>query len=348
MQNGNTDRVKGHKPFHWKVSRGRRLWQNLKMPKAIINALQHNLRQALSIGRVNEAETILARLKKEDPLSAATRGFELELLLNSGRIAEADALARQLCRLFPDSARIIFLAGRVNYRQKRYEPAEGHFRESLRLYPHWRTRHWLGKTLTQAGKFEEAESLLQMVVDHNRYALLDLGWLHERRNDLDAALKAYDEFLAENPGHTYASEQQTRIRARMLDPEDLISEVGALVDMDEEIPQALFPEFVRTLFETGQSPRAREEIQAKAGRLEAKVAVQVAWVCYRAQAYDVACDLFLQHLGVNKSNIKYLVALESAADKCKRLPDVIAAYKTYLPEARQFYGRWRSLARRKK
>ena len=318
------------------------------MPKPVINALQRNLRQALSIGHVSEAETILARLKKEDPLSAATRGYELELLLSSNRIAEADALAPQLCRLFPDSARIIFLAGRVDYRQKRYEPAEAHFRESLRLYPHWRTRHWLGKTLTQAGKFEEAESLLQLVVEQNRHALLDLGWLHERRNDFEAALKAYDEFLAENPGHVYASEQRTRIRARMLDPEELISEVGALAEMDEEIPQALFPEFVRTLFETGQSPRARKEIQAKAGRLEAKVAVQVAWACYRAQAYDVACDLFLQHLRVNKSNIKYLVALESAADKCKRLPDVIAAYKTYLPEARQFYGRWRSLARRKK
>src|SRR5512139_2968893 len=106
------------------------------MSKAIIQTLQHNLRQALSTGNLSEAENILARLKKEDPLSAASRGLELEYYLNSSRLAEADALAQQLSRLFPDSARIIFLAGRVDYRQKRYESAEAHFRESLRLYPH--------------------------------------------------------------------------------------------------------------------------------------------------------------------------------------------------------------------
>jgi len=316
------------------------------MSKAIIETLRHNLRQALSGGRLSEAESILAHLQKEDPLSAATRGFELELYINSSRFVEADALAAQLCRLFPDSARIVFLVGKLDYRQKRYEAAEGHFRESLRLYPHWRTRYWLGKTLTQAGKFEEAESLLLGVLENHRGALLDLAWLHERRNDLESALKACDDFLAENPGHAYASAQRTRIRARMLEPEELIDEVGALADLDEEIPQSLFPEFVRRLFETGQSPRARQEILAREG-LDAKVAVQVGWVCYHAQAYDIACTIFLAHLASNKSNYKYLAALESAADKCNRLPDVVAAYKTHLPKARHFYGRWRSLSKRK-
>ena len=316
------------------------------MPKAIVETLKHNMRHALIEGQLSEAESILARLKKEDPLSAETRGLELEYFLNSNRFAEADALAQQLCLLFPNSARIIFLAGKVDYRLKRYEQAEAHFRESLRLYSHWRTRHWLGKTLTQAGRFVEAESLLLMVLEHHRHALLDLAWLHERRNDLDAALKAYDDFLAENPGHGYAYEQRTRVRAKMLEPEEFISEVGALADLDEEIPPSILPEFIQRLFETGQSPRAREEILERTDRMDAKVAVQVAWVCYRAQAYDLACTLFLAQLDSNKSNFKYLAALESAADKCRRLPEVVAAYKTYLPEARQFYGRWKSLARR--
>jgi tetratricopeptide (TPR) repeat protein len=306
------------------------------------------MRQALINGRLKEAETILAHLKKEDPLSPSTRGFELEFYLNSDRFAEADVLAVQLCRLFPESARIFFLAGKLAYRQKRYEEAETRFRESLRLYSSWQTQHWLGKTLTQAGKFDEAESLLHLAVEHQRHALMDLAWLYERRNDLDAALKAIDDFIAENPGNAYASEQRTRIKAKMMEPEELVSEVGALASLGEEAPGALFPEFIQRLFETGQSLRAREEIMARIHRMDSKVGVRVAWICYQAQAYDLACTLFLAHLGVNKSNIKYLAALESAADKCKRLPEVVAAYRTLLPETRQFYGRLRSLTRRGK
>ncbi len=181
------------------------------MPKPIVETLQHNMRQALIAGSLDEAESILTHLKKEDPLSAATRGLELEFYLNSGRLAEAEALGAQLCRLFPDSARIALLAGRVEYRQKRYETAEAHFRESFRLFPHWRTRHWLGKTLTQIGRFDEAESLLRKTLEFNRRALLDLAWLHERRNDLDSSLKALDvSFLSiqktpmlPNSGHAF-------------------------------------------------------------------------------------------------------------------------------------------------
>jgi tetratricopeptide (TPR) repeat protein len=316
------------------------------MRRALIGTLQHNLRQALNQGRMDAAEDILERLKKEDPLGQETRGFELEFYLNSSRFAEADVLAEQLCRLFPDSARILFLAGKLAYRRKHYEEAEAHFRESHRLYPHWQTQHWLGKTLTQAGKFEEAESLLLLTLERHRYALLDLAWLYERRNDLEAALKTYDDFLAENPGNSYASEQRLRIRAKRMEPEDLMSEMGALADLGEEMPASLFPEYVQKLFETGQTPRAREEIAARMQKMDSRAAVRVAWVCYQAQAYDLACTLFLAHLDANKSNYKYLRALESAADKCGRLTEVAAAYKTFLPDARHFYGRWKSLSRR--
>jgi tetratricopeptide (TPR) repeat protein len=316
--------------------------------KAIVDALKHNMREALAGGRLDEAEAILARLKKEDPLSAATRGFELEFYLESGRLAEADALAAQLMQLFPDSARILFLAGRLAYRRKRYEEAEPRFRESQRLYPHWKTQQWLGKTLTQSGKFEESESLLLLTLERNRYALLDLAWLYERRNDLQAALKAYDDFLAENPDNGYASEQRTRLRAKIMEPEDLINEMSVLEDLGEEIPAALFPEFIQKSFETGQTPRAREAVAARMRAMDARTGVRVAWICYQAKAFDLACTLFLAHLGANKTNYKYLRALESAADKCNRLQDVVAAYETYLPETTSFYGRWQSLSRRLK
>jgi tetratricopeptide (TPR) repeat protein len=316
------------------------------MRKAIIEALQHNMRQALNLGRLDDAAEILGRLKNEDPISLATRGFELELYLNSSRFSEAEPLAEQLCRLFPDSARILFLAGKLAYRRKRYEEAEARFRESERLFPHWRTQHWLGKTLTQAGKFEEAESLLLSVRERDKHAVLDLAWLYERMNDLDAALKAYEDYLAENPGNRYASEQRIRLRAKRMEPEDLVSEVGALEDLGEEIPASLLVEFIQKLFETGQTLRAREEIAARIHGTDSRTGVQIAWVCYHAQAYDLACTLFLAHLDANKTNYKYLRALEAAADKCGRLAEVAAAYKTFLPESRHFYGRWKSLTRR--
>ncbi len=302
--------------------------------------------RALNEGRLQEAEHILAQLKNEDPLSRETRGFELELYLNANRLAEAQALARQLCRLFPQSGRIFFLAGKVAYRLKRYEEAEAYLRESQRIYPFWRTQHWLGKALTQAGQYEEAESLLLVAREHTDAALLDLAWLYERRNDLEASLKAYDDYLAANPGNKYAEDQRVRIKARMLEPEALIEEVSALKEMGEEVPPSLFPELVEKLFASGETVRARDEISANMGVLDAKTAVRVAWTCYKVQAYDLACALFLAHLRENLANYKYLNALESAASRSNRVPLVLEAYESLLKEAPHLHGRRKSLASR--
>jgi tetratricopeptide (TPR) repeat protein len=317
-----------------------------KLSRQLLQALQRNLRQALNQNQLGEAAEILDRLKKEDPLSLETRGFELEFYLKSNRLSEAESLARQLCHLFPQSARIFLLAGKVAYRQKRYLEAEAQFRESHRLFPHWRTAHWLGKTLTQSGKLEEAEPLLLGVVEHSGNARLDLAWLYERRNDFDGALKQYDAFLEQNPAHSFAIEQQKRLKARILDPEALIEEVDALAEWGEEFPDALLAELVEKLFQTGDSLRARSEIQARLGKLDARWGVRVAWVCHKYQAYDLALTLFLSFLPSNLSNYKYLTALESAAARCHRLPQVLEAYRGLAGQAPHLFGRIKSLARR--
>ncbi len=317
------------------------------MSDRVVGILRQNMRQALSEGRLQEAEQILAQLKIEDPLSRETRGFELEICLNANRLTEARALARQLCRLFPESGRIFFLAGRVAYKQKHYEEAEAHFRESQRIFPSWHTQHWLGKALTQSGRFDEAESLLLAAREHTDTALLDLAWLHERRDDLDGALKACDDYLAAHPEDTYAEEQRVRIKARMLEPETLIEEVSALKEMGEEVPPSLFPELVEKLFATGETPRAREEVSSKASLLDAKTAVRVAWICYKAKAYDLACTLFLAHLRPNTGNYKYMNALEAAAARSNRVPLVLEAYDALLQEAPHLWGRRKSLSRRR-
>ena len=316
------------------------------MTTLIVGALRENMWRALSEARLKDAEDILARLKQEEPLSQETRGFELELTLNLNRLVEAKALSRQLCRLFPQSGRIFFLAGKVAYRLKDYKEAESRLRESHRIYPHWRTQYWLGKTLTQLGRLEEAESLLLSAAERTANALLELAWLYERRNDLPAALKAYDDFLAAHSSHSFAMEQRLRIKARMVEPELLIEELDTLAELGEAIPAALFSDYVQKLFETGQTVRARDEIITKMRELDLKSGSRLAWICYGAKAYDLACTLFLKYLHSNLSYYKYLNALESAAAKCGRIPLVLEAYRSYAAEAPNLLGRSKSLARR--
>ncbi len=126
----------------------------------------------------------------------------------------------------------------------------------------------------------------------------------------------------------------------------LIEEVGALAELGEDLPAAVFLEYVQKLFETGQTLEAREQITAKMGGLDAKTGSQVAWICYRAKAYDLACTLFLAHVRANLSYFKYLNALESAAARCGRIPQVLEAYRSYSAEAPHLYGRSKSLTRR--
>ena len=316
------------------------------MTNALLTSLRQNLRQAILQRRLPEAEQVLARLKREDPLSVETRGSELELAIESGRLAEADDLARQLCDAFPTSARVFYLAGKLAYRRKRYDGAASLFRESRRLHANPPTQYWLGKTLTQAGKFEEAEALLLEIRDVNPWALLVLGWLYERKNELEAALAAYDGFLQIRPADPFAAEQKVRVKAKMLDPETLIDEVQALADFGEPVPDALFSEYIQGLLETGQTPRARDEITARLGSMEAREGVRIAWICYRHHAFDLACTLFLTHLRANLFDFKYLAALEAAARKCNRLPHVLGAYHPLCPEAPHLYGRRKLLMRK--
>ncbi|MEN8129458.1 MAG: hypothetical protein ABFS45_04530 [Pseudomonadota bacterium] len=70
------------------------------------------------------------------------------------------------------------------------------------------------------------------------------------------------------------------------------------------------------------------------------------WVCHRFQAYDLALHLFLIGLPDNSGNYKYLSALESAAQHCKRLDELIGNYEKLAPQDKRLYGRIKSLNKR--
>lgn len=314
----------------------------------VIQTLRNNMKQALFRGDLHQAEILLARLKEEDPLSADTRSLELALLVRAGQWQEAGALAGQLLALFPSSSRIHYLAGRVDYHRKDYGRALGHFEESQRLRPDWQVRRWLGKTATQAGRFEQAEAvLLELVGDHPQVAA-DLAWLYERRRDWERALRYVDQYLEAHPDDAFIRTQQARLRAAALAPDELVEEVDTLQALDEPVPEALLPDYLRGLLETGQGAAARAFVEAHGAQWDVRTASSVAWVCRDLQAYDLALRLFLQALPGHVRDFKYLATLEAVAKRCHREDEVIAAYGPLTQEHEGFYGRIKALERHRR
>ena len=80
--------------------------------------------------------------------------------------------------------------------------------------------------------------------------------------------------------------------------------------------------------------------------MESKLGSGLAWLCYRAQAFDLACDLFLCFLEANLANFKYLNTLEAAANKCGRLGELIESYEKFVSVAPKLHGRIRTLKKR--
>jgi tetratricopeptide (TPR) repeat protein len=316
------------------------------VPTDLTVVLKRTLRAALHRRAWQEAGSVLERLKRADPLSLETRGLELELLVRSGRLAEALGLAAQLTQLFPASGRIHYLAGQLHYRRKAYARAEQHFREGERIYPHPWVRRYLGKTLTQLGRFDEAEAVLARLADEGREVWMDLAWLFERRGDYARALRMIDHRLATRPDDAFAQGHRRRLRAKFVPPAELVQEIETLKAFGEDVPEDLLPEFIGNLLRSGQKQKAREVLERLDPKPAPRLSASLGWVCHQLQAYDLAMGLFLRALPEHWGNPKFLSALERAADRCDRLDELLVLYDRHAPEAKHLYGRAISLRRR--
>ncbi len=312
----------------------------------LIAVLRRNLRRAIRDRDLEQAADLLERLKGEDPLSLECRGLELEYLLAAHRQQEAQLLAEQLLRLHPDSARVHYLAGRVEYQARCYQQALARFNESNRLFPHWRAQLWCGKSLTQLGRYAEAEAhLLELQEDHPHTGR-DLAWLYERMGREEQALRHLECYLQRYPDDSLACAQQQRLRSRILPPEELLEEVETLAELEEEIPPQMLATYLQRLLERGEGAAARRFVDERLAALEAKEAASLAWICYRLQAYDLALRLFLAGLPVRLGDYKYLQSLESAAMRCERIAELISIYEQHAPAEKKLYGRIRRLRKR--
>jgi tetratricopeptide (TPR) repeat protein len=250
---------------------------------------------------------------------------------------------RVLLRLHPESARILFLSGRLKYRDKLYDQALHLFEESNRLHPHWITRRWLGKTYTQQGDFERAESLLLSVLDGHVAVNLDLAWLYERSDQPLRALGLVQSYLENHPDDPFAKDQEIRLKAQTVPPETLSADIDLLLELDEQIPLGMLPSYLTFLLESGKSQSARDFLSKHRVRFDRNTIASLAWVCYKLQAYDLAMDLFIQALPDKIRDVKFLSALESAARHCNRLAELIPHYAREATEERRLYGRIKRL-----
>lgn len=315
------------------------------MAPDLIIVLRRNLRDAFRRNRLGDAEDLLSRLKEVDPLSAGTRGMQLELLVRKGRLAEAAKLAPQLVKQFPDSAGVQHWSGRAAYKQKKYDEAERLLRESLRLADHWITQWWLGKTLTQIGRFGEAERTLTPLAEGHPVCRKDLAWLYERMEEPQRALDEIDRFLEQQPGDAFASEQRTRLLSRLVDDEELLAEVEALRDLGEQVPEQMAPRYLGALLESGQGAQARKLVGEMLPGLDPRLAVRLGWQAYKALEYDLAYDLWLVGLPFNLDNLKLLNSLGKAARVCCREELLAEALEQYAPQQPKLYGRIKKLKR---
>ncbi|MFV2055465.1 MAG: tetratricopeptide repeat protein [Thiohalomonadales bacterium] len=312
---------------------------NDKNHNALLNALKHNIKQWILQKDWSATQDGLAQLKQLAPLAVETRGLELEYLLMVERRAEAKDLAKQLLHLFPGSSRIQYLGGLLAYREKDYKAALLAFEESHRLYPHWRTERYIGKTCTQSGNFELAETRLVHLSEKYPVCLLDLAWLYERKQQFSRAQESVQQYLKCHPDDNYASQQLQRLQAHVLTPEQIKEEVETLTDFGEPIPIGLLAEYIRSLLGAGSGNILREWLQPRIEEIEAKDCVHLAWICYEFHSYDLAYSLFLKDFARQYNNVKYRAVLELSADRSGQIEDLLTVYERYSETDKRFYGR---------
>ena len=75
---------------------------------------------------------------------------------------------------------------------------------------------------------------------------------------------------------------------------------------------------MKALLDTGQGGQGANCVREQRGSWSRWGIRQCAWICHRAQAFDLAFDLFPELFRRDRGNYKYLKALERAAQLAGR------------------------------
>ncbi len=282
-----------------------------------MRSLVASARRALSSGDLPEADRLVTRLLDDYSGAAASHGLALELLIKRGELDEAGRVADRLEERFPDSAGVLFQTGMAAFRLKRYPAALRRFEESHKIYPAPKTRRWRAKTLTNMGRFDDAEALLVDLVEKDPNCRLDLAWLYERKGERERAIRQNARHLERFPTDRLALSQQTRLAAGELDEAEVIEQVQVLDELGEAIPEELISRYVSALVASGRSEEARRFITDEHPKLNRRTLTDLAWTCHRLQLHDMAYELFVLILEHRLSDFKLLNTLDFSARRAR-------------------------------
>ncbi|MEO0599930.1 MAG: tetratricopeptide repeat protein [Myxococcota bacterium] len=302
--------------------------------------LHNNLRQAIAQRESEAVRALLEQLASVDPDSVYTRCLELEWLIVSSRLDEAQRVAKTVVERFSTSARAHWLAGWAAYRGRRWRDALSAFEESERIHSSASVRRWIGRTLSQLGDFERAEPILRSL---GPKGWLDLSWLCERRGEHAEALALVERHLENHPDDAWARDRRERLIALTMDDHEVLEEMEVLEELGESMPRALAEQAFRKLLEMGRGEEARDLMERQLGAAPSGEITSWAWIAYRAEELDVACRLFARTFSRNCDNAKFLSAYERAAKAAGRLDELLELYGVHAPQHRRLYGRAKRL-----
>jgi DNA-binding winged helix-turn-helix (wHTH) protein/tetratricopeptide (TPR) repeat protein len=144
------------------------------------------------------AEADLRRALELDSRSVSALVHGSRLLSATGRLDEALIFAQRAAKIDPVSPIIGVQLGMCHYAQQRYTEAEREFRSVLHRERNFGLAHYyLGLTLGQLGRFDEATTHLRKSELNSRVLQVDEAWLALRRGDPIPAEQAYQQIQGE-------------------------------------------------------------------------------------------------------------------------------------------------------
>ena len=140
-----------------------------QVTQANANALQAHvaiMTLLLQQGKVEEARTHFAQMKKAAPAHPETLLFEGQLAFNDKEFTKVRQIGERVLKQFPDNVRMLELAGAAEFRLRAYSQAEQLLGRALKLAPGLPlSRHLLAQTYLRTGQPTKAIEALQPVID---------------------------------------------------------------------------------------------------------------------------------------------------------------------------------------
>lgn len=125
----------------------------------------------------------------------------------SGRLAEAQSLYRQVLKLVPRQADALHMLGVIEFQEKHYAEAARLISEAVAMKPENDLMHFnLGNALRALGRFPEAGEAFSKAVElrpEHLEALKNLGNVYKEQNRMAEAIACYDRLLTMAPGHPH-------------------------------------------------------------------------------------------------------------------------------------------------